>query len=97
MSSSNNYLRRTDKYLKTVTKIDSIFNFEQVLDCELILLQVIYSEKLKSVIVCLENEVVGAHNSLNGIESILADKIDLLLCLVIPNPQFILVETQQVV
>ena len=46
LSRSNNYLRRSDKYLETVSKIASIFNFEQVLDSELILLQVIDSEKL---------------------------------------------------
>jgi hypothetical protein len=65
LSSSNNYLRRTDKYLKTVRKIDSICNFEQVLDIELILLQVIESEKLKSFVLCFENVVVGSHDSLD--------------------------------
>jgi hypothetical protein len=69
LSSSNNYLRRSDKYLETVWLIVSIFNFEQVLDCELILLQVIDSEKLKSVelfsVSCFENVVVGSHESLD--------------------------------
>ena len=97
MDSSNNYLRRSDLYLETVSVIAFIFSFEQVFNSELIWRQVIHSEKLKSAIVGLENEVVGGHDSLNGIESILADKIDLLLCLMIPHPQFILVEPEQVV
>jgi hypothetical protein len=97
MDSSNDYLRRSDLYLETVSVVAFIFSFEQVFNSELIRRQVIHSEKLKSIIVCLENEVVGAHDSLNGIESILADKIDLLLCLMIPHPQFILVEPEQVV
>jgi hypothetical protein len=64
LSSSNNYLRRSDKYLETISKIDVIFNFEQVLDRELILLQVLDCEKLKSVVSCFDNVIVGSHDSL---------------------------------
>ena len=64
LRSSNNYLRWSDKYLETVSIIGIILNFEQVLDCELFLLQVIYSEKLNSIISCIENVVVGPHDSL---------------------------------
>ena len=64
LSRSNKNLRRSDKYLETVSIIGIIFTLEQVLDFELILLQVIDSEKLKSVVSCFENVVVRSHDSL---------------------------------
>ena len=39
LSSSNNYLRRSDKYLETVIQIDLIFNIEQVLERDYFILQ----------------------------------------------------------
>ena len=64
LSSSNNYLRICDKYLETVNITGAIINLEQILDAKLFLLKVIDSEKLKSVIICFENVVVSAHDSL---------------------------------
>ena len=96
LNSSNNYLRRSDKNLETVSNISTIFNFEQVLDSELILLQVIDSEKLKCVVSCFENVVVGSHDSLYRRKNIFADLIHLLLCLLIPHYQLVLPEPHQV-
>ena len=64
LRSSNNYLRLSDKFLETLSMNALIFNFEQVLDSELILLRFIDCEKLKSVVSCFENVVVGSHDSL---------------------------------
>jgi hypothetical protein len=95
-SCSNNYLRRSDKYLETVSKIAVIFNFEQVLDRELILLQVLDSEKLKSVFSCFDNVIVGSHDLLYRRYNIFAEVIHLLLCLLIPKYQLIIFEPNQV-
>ena len=96
LSSSNNYLRRSDKYLETISKTDVIFNFEQVLDRELILLQVLDSEKLKSVFSCFDNVIVGSHDSLYRRYNIFAEVIHLLLCLLIPKYQLMIFEPNQV-
>ena len=71
-----------------------IFNFEQILDCEYILIQVIDSEKLKSVVSCFENEVVSAHDSLYRINMIIADLTQLLLFFLIPQNQVFIRITQ---
>jgi hypothetical protein len=92
LSRSNNYLRRSDKYLETVSNISSIFNFKQVLDSELILLQVIDSEKLKLLVSCFENVVVGSHDSLNWERFTIKEVEQLLLCLLIPQYQIIMPE-----
>ena len=89
-------MRRTDLYLKTVCIICIIiFKFEQVLDCEYFLLQVVDSEKLKAI-VSFENVVVAAHTSLYRIYSIITDLVHILLFLLIPYYQFIVIKPYQV-
>ena len=62
LSISNNYLRRSDKYLDTDIPTLLIY-FEQVLESELFLLP-IDSEKLKSFVLCFDKIVFGVHHSI---------------------------------
>jgi hypothetical protein len=73
-----------------------MLNFEQVLDSELILLQVIDSEKLKSVVFCFENVVICSHDFLDWIYIFITYLIYLLLCLLIPHYQLAMIEPHQV-
>ena len=54
-------------------------------------LQVIYSEKFKSLLLCSENEFVGGHDSLYRTYLIYSDLKHLLLFLLIPHSQLIII------
>ena len=80
--------------METISNISVIFDLEQLLDSELFWLQVIESEKFKSIVGSFENVVVGAHHSLYRIYRIyydVTDMIHLLLFLLIPHYQFFII------